>query len=65
MTDLRITRTFAAPPELVFDFLTRRRHLLDWWGYGFFDIGGDCVVWETTHLTAVDYEGLLQRVRFL
>jgi uncharacterized protein YndB with AHSA1/START domain len=32
MTDLRITRTFAAPPELVFDFLTRRRHLLDWWG---------------------------------
>jgi len=32
MTDLRITRTFSAPPELVFDFLTRRRHLLDWWG---------------------------------
>ncbi len=30
--------------------------------YGFFDIGGERVVWDTTDLTAVDYEALLQQI---
>jgi uncharacterized protein YndB with AHSA1/START domain len=29
---LRIEKTFAAPPELVYEFLTERRRVLDWWG---------------------------------
>jgi len=32
MTDLTITRSFPLPPEKVFDFVTRRERLLDWWG---------------------------------
>ena len=30
--------------------------------YGFFAIGGECVVWETTDLTAVDYPNLLHQI---
>jgi predicted kinase len=30
--------------------------------YGFFDIGGVQVVWETTDFSAVDYAGLLRQV---
>jgi uncharacterized protein YndB with AHSA1/START domain len=32
MNDLVITMTFAAPQELVFEFITRRPRLLSWWG---------------------------------
>lgn len=30
--DLRIERRFAAPPEKVFEFVTRPERLRDWWG---------------------------------
>ena len=29
---LRIAMTFPAPPELVFEFVTQRRRVRDWWG---------------------------------
>jgi uncharacterized protein YndB with AHSA1/START domain len=32
MNDLRIEMTFAAPQDMVFEFLTQRAHMLDWWG---------------------------------
>ena len=32
MNELRIERTFAAPQDLVFEYLTRRHRVLDWWG---------------------------------
>jgi uncharacterized protein YndB with AHSA1/START domain len=32
MTDLRITRHFPLPPDDVFDFITRRDRLMQWWG---------------------------------
>lgn len=32
MTDLTITRSFPVPPERVFEFVTRRDRLLQWWG---------------------------------
>ncbi len=32
MTTLVLERTFAAPVSLVFDFVTRRENLLNWWG---------------------------------
>ena len=32
--------------------------------YGFLDIGGERMVWDTTDLTAVDYEGLMQQITF-
>lgn len=32
MTVLEIERTFAAPIEQVFDFVTRPEHLVKWWG---------------------------------
>ena len=30
--------------------------------YGFFDMGGERAVWDTTDLTTVNYEALLQQI---
>ena len=30
--ELRLSRTFAAPRELVFEAFTKEEHLLEWWG---------------------------------
>ena len=32
MSELRIERTFPAEPHTVFDFITKKQHLLKWWG---------------------------------
>ena len=32
MSELTIDRKFAAPPEKVFEFITRSEHLVKWWG---------------------------------
>jgi uncharacterized protein YndB with AHSA1/START domain len=32
MTELTLTRSFPLPPEQVFEFITRRDRLLQWWG---------------------------------
>ncbi len=32
MSKLRIEREFAAPPQKVFDFVTRPENLMQWWG---------------------------------
>lgn len=32
MTDLKLERRFDADPQTVFDFVTRTKHLLKWWG---------------------------------
>ncbi len=32
MAELTINRTFSAPPEKVFAFLSKTEHLLKWWG---------------------------------
>lgn len=32
MTDLRLERRFACPPDMLFAFVTEPAHLLDWWG---------------------------------
>lgn len=32
MTELTLTRNFPLPPEQVFEFITRRDRLLQWWG---------------------------------
>ena len=39
MTELTITRNFAADPETVFAFVTQPAHLLKWWGPEGMDIG--------------------------
>ena len=33
MADLTINRSFKAPPETVFAYITRTEHLLKWWGH--------------------------------
>jgi uncharacterized protein YndB with AHSA1/START domain len=35
--EMTIVRTFAAPPELVFDCMTKAEHLARWWGPRGFD----------------------------
>lgn len=32
MTDLTLTRSLNAPPDRVFDFVSKTEHLLKWWG---------------------------------
>ncbi len=32
MTDLTLERTLPAPPEKVFEFVSKHEHLLKWWG---------------------------------
>lgn len=32
MAELIIERHFDAPPDIVFDYLTQKNHLLKWWG---------------------------------
>ena len=33
MGELSITRTFKAPPDKVFDYISKTEHLLKWWGH--------------------------------
>jgi predicted kinase len=53
------TRHPGHQDELVHDYLAAAELAAK---YGFFAIGGECVVWETTDFTAVDYEELLLQI---
>ena len=41
MSELRIERQFAASPQTVFDFITKKDNLLKWWGPESMSIEGD------------------------
>ena len=54
------TRHPGHQDELIHDHFTPEKLAAT---YGFFDIGGVQVVWDTTDLTAVDYPSLLHQIK--